>query len=352
MKIYFFTKGDAKATSTRYRVFFTAEALERLGTATKIYQPPFTSVANSSRFHKMYLRVAYIYALICVSQRDIIYLQRTVYSDVFAWFVAFLKTVLRKKIVLDFCDPLFLVEELRPRIEFMMRFANAVVTADPFAFEYASRYAKKVFLMPMAVPLWILDKHQKEYGENIDLQTIGWIGNGPDHYENLKLVAPALQILVARGVTFRFRLIGALKDQRIYDLFAPLGVQSEIIDTMDWSAQDEVYEAIRAFDIGIVPSIDTEWFRVKVFLKPLEMMGIGLVTVISRVGVTGALIDDGRNGFLSDNDPKLWADVLERVLFLSVQERQHVSHAAIAEIDQKRSLAKNMPAFKEFLSTL
>ena len=351
MKIHFYTKGGMAAGSSRYRVLFTSRELHKLGIESTITEPPHITDTSDSVISRLFSRLRYINGLLTVPRDEIIYLQRTVHSNAFAALVALLKLIFRKRIVLDFCDPLFLLPDLRPRILFMLRFVDAAIVADEYAHSYVSRYAKRVFLVPMALPLELVSIYRTEYRDS-QKPIIGWLGNGPDHYENLKIIAPALETLALEGVSFRFRLIGALQDERIHKLFSIAGVDVDIRDDMDWSNQATVYKEIAHFDLGVVPSVDTQWFRVKTFLKPIEMMALGVPTLVSDVGVTSKLIVDGHNGFKVGPTSQDWSCVLKRVLSLSAQERKKIGEQAFQTIEKNRSLAAHSKRLIDQLSTI
>lgn len=352
MKIHFFCKSDANASSTRYRVYFTAQALNRLGVETAIYEPPFSSYGSAAILGRMISRTRYALTLLQIPRTDIIYLQRTVYNSYFAFFIVVAKVIFRKKIVLDFCDPLFLIQELRPRIELMMRYVDAVIVADKFAQDYSASHVGKVFLMPMALPFWISDQKRRVNFIKKEVPVIGWIGGGKYHIDNLRLLAPAFRILLKKGIRFKFLLVGSDKEGVLQNLFTIPGLSVECVGDVDWSDPSASYSFIAKFDVGVVPSTDSEWHRVKTFLKPIEMMGLGVITVMSKVGVSANLIQDGVNGFLTGNKPEEWASVLEHVLALPSEHLQMVSDEGVASIRKNRSLEDRARALRIFLENL
>lgn len=349
--VHFFTKGDINAGSTRYHAVFRAMELDKIGIKTRLIPPPF-SLKFKNNTEKRIAQFNYVFEMFRISRNDIIYLQRTLYNP-FLIAIAFIqKIIFRKKIVFDCCDPLFLIPNMRRKFMFLSRLSNGVVLVDSFARDYAKKYNPNVIIIPDSLPFSIVDNFQKHYTKTKDTPIIGWIGNGIDHFENLQIIAPALEKLAEEGVKFRFRLIGALKDKRVHDLFRPLGSNVEIIDTIEWGKTEVAYREIQDFDIALVPSVDREWFRVKTFLKPIESMGIGVITVISNIGQTAKLVKNGVNGFLAENTTNSWASVLRKVLSLSTTELEEISSAGRRDIKKDRDMITHIKRLKIFLEDI
>lgn len=68
------------------------------------------------------------------------------------------------------------------------------------------------------------------------------------------------------------------------------------------------------FDIGLAPLHMDEFSKCKYFNKFIEYTTQGIVGVYSNVEPYTYVVRDGQNGFLADNTPEAWLNVLRRVI--------------------------------------
>ena len=157
---------------------------------------------------------------------------------------------------------------------------------------------------------------QSDYAQEHRPLTLGWIGTGPEHLSNLKILASVLTKLARQTtVPFKFVLIGALKNQKVYELFQSIhDLDVEFIDSLDWVDPESVPREIQKFDIGVLPHrSDGEWNRNKTSLKNLEYMACGVATICSMFGEMPYVITDGVNGYLASSDEE-WIEKLKNLL--------------------------------------
>ena len=81
---------------------------------------------------------------------------------------------------------------------------------------------------------------------------------------------------------------------------------------MAGSLKEEV-DAIRSFDVGVMPLADDEWSRGKCGLKVLQYFAAFVPVVASPVGVNSSLVEHGVNGFLVKNADE-WRSSLRTLL--------------------------------------
>src|SRR5207245_190948 len=84
------------------------------------------------------------------------------------------------------------------------------------------------------------------------------------------------------------------------------------VETLPWSHVSEV-DAIRQFDIGIMPLPDEPWERGKCGYKLIQYMGCGVPVIASSVGVNAKIVVHGRTGLLA-NTPQEWLAALRTLL--------------------------------------
>lgn len=152
---------------------------------------------------------------------------------------------------------------------------------------------------------------------------VGWIGSpATAHY--LREVAAALAPLHASGL-IRGVAVGARPDQVAGTVFQP----------REWREETEA-EALRGFDIGIMPLRDELWERGKCGYKLIQYMASGLPVVASPVGVNTEIVSEGVNGLLA-SEPGQWADAIAR-LARDPDLRRSMGEAGRQRVRQRYSL--------------
>jgi glycosyltransferase involved in cell wall biosynthesis len=251
----------------------------------------------------------------------------------------------RVPVVVDYDDAVFhsydlhrntLVRRLLAhKIDHFMARAALVVAGNPYLAARASAAgARRIELLPTVIDL-------SRYGAQPVAPhplTIGWIGS-PSTVPYLREIASVLVEAVS-PVGGRVIAVGAHPAQ-LADL--PIEVQP-------WSEDSEV-EAIRQFDIGVMPLPDDPWSRGKCGYKLIQYMGCGLPVIASPVGINGEIVDDGRNGLLAQGHDA-WRCALAR-LVADPALRQSMGTAALQKVTDKYQLAVTAPRLTQLLrSTL
>ena len=299
MTVYFFTKGDIRTASSRQRAFLMAEELAKNGgIETVMCTPSINTISETPWPRKEGFILAAYKNLWKVGRGDIIFLQRAFQNKYFFLVLVFMKIFFQRKLVLDLDDAVYLHSPLKTKI--LARLANVVVVGSHSLYEWAQKYNRNVHLIPTSVSVSAYGKFSSMRREPNKKFTLGWIGNGPAHYENLKLLVPVFIEIAKENQDFVFRLVGALGERKIYDLFQSIeGMQVEIIDSLNWSDPEAVPRAIQSFDVGLMPLTDSEWNRGKCAFKAIEYMASGVPVVLSKVGENIFLVNDGENGMLA-----------------------------------------------------
>lgn len=328
MKVIFFSKGDASVVSSRYRSFYFADELNENGLEAKICSPPpkrFGWRPARGRLREL-MRLAR--ELSKLSARDIAYLQRPLQNlDFIALLVAW-KTVLRRKMVFDFCDPVFMHSPRKTKL--LARRADAVVVSCEDLAVWARRYNSAVHIVPNCPKPEVRTRAQ---GAGATARcVIGWAGSAKDHKENLRLLFSALARV---NGDFTFRLIGARGADDLVRELEQLDIKSEIVD---WLEPDEAETALAELDIALLPVRDTLWNK-KLLTKLIDYLAAGLPIVASPVGENRLAIDDGRNGFLAATEED-WAQAIDRLIG-DPDLRRSVGENALETARTRYSLADN-----------
>jgi glycosyltransferase involved in cell wall biosynthesis len=153
--------------------------------------------------------------------------------------------------------------------------------------------------------------------------TIGWLGSSST-VQYLRLIEPVLVDIAARNPRPRFEIMGG-------DDFRMEGVPWVLTP---WSLEGEL-EALKRFDIGLMPLPSEDWAKGKSGGKARTYMAAGVVPVCSAIGYNLELIEPGRTGVLCSSLED-WRRELE-ALVADAGLRQRIAVAARAEVESRFS---------------
>jgi glycosyltransferase involved in cell wall biosynthesis len=210
-----------------------------------------------------------------------------------------------RKIVYDFDDSVMyrnskaIRAESNTRAKMFKNMINAsdyVIAGNEYLKRNTASYTNNVINIPS--PIDMTQYTQKEYSENNDNITLGWIGaHGSIHY--LEKMRPVFEILGKRHNNLKLKIV--------CDTF--FDCEDMIVEKKFWNEKDEV-EDIKSFDIGLMPLLDDPWSHGKCGLKILQCLAIGVPVVCSPAGINKEIVEDSVHGFLA-NTPEEWIEKLE-----------------------------------------
>jgi glycosyltransferase involved in cell wall biosynthesis len=257
---------------------------------------------------------------------------------------AFIESLVKRwrvPIIYDIDEPLF-VPYVSPsngqlnRLKFfskvhtLFEMSDHVLAVNRAIADYASRYARKVSVVPMAVDTerYAPAPHDGDDGaaasSSASPALVGWVGTLTNQ-PNLELVAAPLRRLAeTHPVTLR-----VIADE-------PVALDGVRVDFVKWSLDVEV-ASLRECQIGLVPVRQSEWGPWKFFFKLIQYMSLGMPVVASAIGSNLEIIEDGVNGFLA-RDEREWHDRL-RTLLSDAELRRSMGRAARATARERFSLA-------------
>ena len=314
MTVHFFTFSDARGGASRQRGFRVAEELRARGMTAAIQWPPVILLSRTPWPKKFSLIIATIRSLFSIQKGDIVYLQRAIANKYFFVIMVVYLFFSRRKMIFDFDDPVYVHTFFKTKIFTQM--ADAVITCTHGQATWARQYNSNVHIFHIVVDFPSYQKFTKDYTQRESPLTIGWVGTGPEHIRNLEILVPVFKkLLASTATTFRFLLIGALKNKGVYEMFQHIhGLEVEFIDSLDWTDPESVPREIQKFDIGVLPHrSDGEWNKNKTSLKNLEYMACGVATICSSFGEMPYVIEDGVNGYLAGSEEE-WVEKLKNLL--------------------------------------
>ena len=314
MTIHFFTFSDFIAPSSRQRGFYIAEELKKRGFSTLVHTPTVLSLSSTPWPRKALLIMETIRSLFSIKKGDIMFLQRTVYNKYFFIIMVAYLFFSRRKMIFDFDDPIYTHNFLKTKVFCQM--ADAVITCTHEQAKWATQFNDTVHVVHIALGMPPYEKYTKDYSLPIERPIIGWLGTGPEHVQNLILLVPVFTRLAAQKDTpFTFVLIGAFKNQGVYDLFQHIPyLDVRFIDSLDYTDPESAPKEIRTFDIGVVPhQSEGVWNKGKTSMKVLEYMACAVPAVVSAFGEMPYIIQDGVNGFVAGSEGE-WVEKLTSLL--------------------------------------
>jgi glycosyltransferase involved in cell wall biosynthesis len=290
MKIAFLIH-SLEVNSCRYRVLQYVPFLKEQGVEVSIhfYQRTWQSKMKLYRTLKQY---------------DILYIHRKLFSPLEFWYLR----REAKRIVYDIDDALMYrssgrgdatSSSRRMKFAFMMKRVDFIVAGNQFLKSEVLSYNPHVTVLPTSLDL---SRYScKEYHDQVDPMTIGWLGSGST-LKYLRNLMPTLEGLFEKCPHFQLKIVC---DQFLDSSKVP-------VIKKKWSSEEEEKD-LKSFDIGVMPLSDDLWSQGKCGLKILQYFGVGIPVVCTPVGINRDIVEDGISGFWA-SDGKQWEDRLSRLM--------------------------------------
>jgi glycosyltransferase involved in cell wall biosynthesis len=281
-----------------------------------------------------------------ISSHDYIFVHREITPvgpPVFEWIIC---KVLRKKIIYDFDDSIWLTDKNNEsRIERIIRWRDKVKLICEWSYkvsagnEYLCAYAKKFNKRTVHNPTTINTEtvHNQDFYRAISDASmkknivIGWTGS----HSTLKYLLDIEQVLQELEVQFPQLEFWIIADR-------PSQLKLTRIFFKSWTIETEISD-LAQIDIGIMPLPDDEWAKGKCGFKALQYMSLNIPSVVSPVGVNKNIIDHGINGFLASTQEE-WKVALIQ-LIENVDLRKRMGDEARKKIIASYSVVTNTPVF-------
>lgn len=294
MRFHFFVQGDKRVPSSRYRVYYVADALVALG-----HEATVTVVADTSRS----LLFRYLWMLLKIPRKDTVFLHRPVLNTTFV-LSAIAARFLGRRFIFDFDDAVY--EHSFWQTMMLTRLADMVMCGSEKIREWALLHNKNSFVLVDGIPLSV---YAKRTSEPAGVPVIGWIGSKP--HIHMPPVIPALRELAMQGREFNLRIIGAMGNREIERLLE--GVPNvTVIDSLNWADPTEAVREIQSFTVGIMPLRTDPWDQVKYF-KALEYMACGVPVAASSGDTVRAIITKAESGLVAPSTED-WVANLSKLL--------------------------------------
>jgi len=321
--IYWFAYFDNSEPSIRYRAVYPLAALKKSHGINYTIIYPGYSPRNVLRF----LRV-YVILLFAGKENKRVIFQKIHTRRLYAFFLKLLLFFCSDITIYDTDDADYLRFPVDTIYYFQKRCAGCMVGSHALR-AHALQYNPNVALLTSPV----ID-HQRIKSKRNDLFTIGWIGYYNAHRENLhSIFFPAL---AAIDFDIKLVLLGVTRDEHRAEINAFFSankyIRIEMPRDIDWENENEVYDHIKEFDLGVAPLIDNEFNRAKSAFKLKQCLSCAVPVLASPVGENNYFLQDGINGYFCNNIND-YKNRIHEVKSLSEQDYRALSSQALKSAD-------------------
>lgn len=256
---------------------------------------------------------------------------------IFEWILA---KVLRKKIIYDFDDAIWIPNtseanklvagvKWHQKVGSICRWAYKVSCGNSYLQAYAQQFNPNAIVNPTTIDTVNLHNQVKDQtlpGPFV----IGWTGT----HSTLRYIEQVVPVLakLEQVYTFEFRVISNQPPQ--------LPLKSLVYQP--WRKETEIADLL-AFNVGLMPLEDDPWAKGKCAFKALQYMALGIPALVSPVGMNTEVVTDGVNGYVCAT-PEEWEMAL-RTLLQDAALRQRLGQAARATVEERYSVTANRRTF-------
>lgn len=243
---------------------------------------------------KSYLKRAWT-VLVVAPQYSYILIHREaapIGPPIFEWY---LKKVLKKKIIFDFDDAIWIPNTSQEnsiaalvksfwKIKYICAWSYKIAAGNHFLGTFAQQSgAQSIHFIPTVVNTENRYQQLKKTKQN-DL-VVGWTGS----HSTLKFLDAILPIIEQLQEEIDFTFLVIADKQPDFKL--------KKWEFVAWNEQREIEDLLK-IDIGIMPLVDDAWSEGKCGFKLIQYLSLGIPAIANPVGVNKDIIEHGINGYL------------------------------------------------------
>ena len=225
------------------------------------------------------------------------------------WAEWLLAKVLRKKIIYDFDDAIWLRDvssvnrasallKWQSKVPAVCRWSYAVSAGNAYLADFAQLHAPRVVVNPTTIDTE--QHHHRLQNQETDRPMIGWTGS----HSTLKYLEPLLPVVQQLERVHNFKLVVIAN--------RPPDVVTSSLEFVPWRSATEIDDLLR-IHIGLMPLPDDQWAQGKCGFKALQYLALGIPALVSPVGVNTEIVEHGREGFHCTTDED-WYKYLNKLL--------------------------------------
>jgi glycosyltransferase involved in cell wall biosynthesis len=261
-----------------------------------------------------------------------------------AFFEFIAARLLRKKIIYDFDDAIWIpnYSEANSFFSFLKGYKNVkhicgyaakVSCGNAYLCEFARNYNAHVVYNPTTIDTHTYHNRINEHKQ--EKPVIGWTGS----HSTIRYIGEILPVLrkLEKEFDFTFKVISDLKPD----------IELQSLEYCKWNKTTEIEDLV-TFNIGIMPLKDDKWANGKCGFKALQYMALGIPALVSPVGVNSRIVDHGINGYVCHSDDD-WETAL-RELLADRQRLIEMGKRTREKIEQHFSVQSNSTNFLALFS--
>lgn len=284
------------------------------------------------------------FLLFSLKKYDYIFIHREATPIGPSFFEYFASKWLKKKIVYDFDDAIWIpnYSEANSFFSFLKGYGNVhkicsyawkVSCGNEFLCNYALQYNKNVVYNPTTIDTE--NYHNQIKNQDSNPFVIGWTGS----HSTIRYISEIIPVLeeLEKKYQFVFRVISDLKPE----------FELKSLEYVKWKKETEI-EDLLGFNIGIMPLVDDKWANGKCGFKALQYMSLGIPALVSPVGVNTRIVDNGINGFICSSSED-WKNAIEKLL-IDKALLKNMSEQTRIKIVEHYSVKSNSQNFIELFS--
>lgn len=342
-----------KAPSQRFRFEQYFSALQKKGITVTV--KPFLSneiwdiLYLPGRFPRKALAIIgglfkRFFLLFTLKKYDYIFIHREATPIGPAFFEYLAARWLRKKIIYDFDDAIWIpnYSEANSFFSFLKGYSNVkhickwvykISCGNEYLCDYARQFNKNVVYNPTTIDTE--NYHNKIKNQDTENFVIGWTGS----HSTIRYIEEVIPVLseLEEKYTFQFMVISDLKPT--YNL--------KSLVYHKWNKHSEIEDLLK-FNIGIMPLKDDKWANGKCGFKALQYMALGIPALVSPVGVNTRIVDNKINGFICTS-PEDWKNAIEAIMKDKSLNKEIAKNTRI-KIENHYSVKSNTANFIDLFS--
>lgn len=177
----------------------------------------------------------------------------------------------------------------------------------------------------------VLNHGKRKDSKNASCLHLGWVGDFGVNEGELsdychkrsfnKLILPALKLTKAK---VKLTILGIRNPRDGEEIRSALrgheNIELEFPNDIDWMNENEVYERIAAFDVGLSPLVNHDFNKAKSAFKVKQYLSCGIPVLASPVGENRVFVSPAENGFFCEDS---YAFVKGIETFLSMSEEEY-----------------------------
>ena len=274
-----------------------------------------------------------------VSKYDFVFIHREATPIGPPWFEWLVSKVLRKKIIYDFDDAIWIPNtsetnkivagiKWHGKVGAICKWAYKVSCGNAYLQEYAQQFNSHVIINPTTIDT--LNHHNFLKNQQTDKVVVGWTGTHST-MKYLDVIVPVLQDL-EKQYSFEFKVISNQAPE----------IDLKSLVYQPWCKDREI-DDLATFNVGLMPLEDDQWAKGKCAFKALQYMALGIPALVSPVGMNTEVVTDGENGYICTT-PSDWYTRLAQVI-TNADLRTRLGAAARDKIQKNYAVVANRDTF-------